>query len=208
MSRFVRNWWPPVALLVPILVVQRLWLGDYAATGHAAGHLGGATVVFGLTFVVTLIVWATPPDLRRSPALWILASAVCLAGLVLTIGNLRVVDAIGTDNWTDEQAGIRGPARPGFESGHQLAERGMWIATACALLLAGWLLWKGAVRTGPGIAAMILCVIFPPWILPGAGLLVLAVAVVVNRARRLRGDSNPACVEDADGKLIGLVESP
>jgi hypothetical protein len=208
MNRLVRNWWPPVAFLVPILVVQRMWLGDYEASGHAAGHLGGATVVFGLTFVVTLIVWATPPDLRRLPALWILASAVCLAGLVMTIGNLRVVDAIGADNWTDELAGIRGPGRPGFESGHQLAERGMWIAALCALLLAGWLLWKGAVRTGPGIAAMILCVIFPPWIFPGVGLLVVAVALVVNRARRLRGDSDPACLEDGDVSTKGLIQSP
>ena len=208
MKRLVRDWWPPVALLLPILVIQGLWLGGYQATGHAAGHLGGATAVFGLTFVVALIVWATPPDLRRRPALWILASAVCLAGLVLTIGNLRVVDAIGTDNWTDDQAGIRGPARPGFESGHELAERGMWIATACALLLVGWLLWKGAVRTGPGVAAIILCVIIPPWLLPGAGLLVVVVALVVNRARRLRGDTDPECVRDADGNVVGLIQSP
>jgi hypothetical protein len=208
MNRLVRNWWPPVAFLVPILVAQRLWLGDYEASGHAAGHLGGATVVFGLTFVVSLIVWATPRHLRRLPPLWILASAVCLAGLVITIGNLRVVDAIGTNNWTDEQAGIRGPALPGFESGHQLAERGMWIATLCALVLAGWLLWKGAVRTRPGVAAMILCVIIPPWILPGAGLAVLAVALVVNQARRLRGDSDSKRVDDANGSIIGLVESP
>ncbi len=190
MNRLVHDWWPPVVFLVPIIVVQRLWLGDYGASGHAAGHLGGATVVFALAFVVTMIVWAAPPDLRRGASLWMLASAVILAGILLTIANLRIVDAIGTDDWSDDQAGALGPARPGFESGHLLAERGMWIAVACAVLLAGWVWWKGAVGTRLAIAALILCVIFPPWIFPGAGLVVLAIALVVDRARRLRVGTN------------------
>jgi hypothetical protein len=185
-KRFVRRWWLIPAMLAPIVTVQKIWFGRYDATGHAAGHLASATAIFAITFVLTVIVWASPPQLRRSPGLWVLAAAVAIAALIPTIGNLRVVNAVGTDNWTDDQASALGALRPGFDSGHHLAERGMWIVVCCAVVLAGWLRFKHAVGSGVGIGAIVLSLIFPPWIFPGAGIIVLAIATVIKRAARLR----------------------
>ena len=185
MTRFVRLWWPIPAMLAPIISAQRIWFRRYHSTGHAAGHLGSATAIFAIAFVVATLVWASSPPLRRRPELWVLAAAVIVSALIPTIGNLRVVNAIGTDDWTDDQAGTLGSLRPGFESGHDLAERGMWIVVGFAVLLAGWLWFKHAVGNRVGSAAIILCLIFPPWIFPGAGLIVLGIATVIKRAARL-----------------------
>jgi hypothetical protein len=187
--RFAGRWWPLAGFLVPIVTIQHLWFGGYNAAGHAAGHLASASAIFGAAYVNSVIVWAARPDLRRRTGLWLLSSAMVAATIIPTIGNLRVVDAIGTDDWTDDQASARGFTRPGFASGHDLAERGMWVVVACAVLFAGWLWWRRAVGNKAGIAAIFLSVIFPPWILPGAGLVVIAIALVVDRARRLRPDA-------------------
>jgi hypothetical protein len=186
MTRFARHWWPIPAMLAPTIIAQNIWSGRYEATGHAAGHLASASAIFAITFVLAVLVWASPPQLRRSPGLWVLAAGVAIAAVVPTIGNLRVVNAVGTDNWTDDQASTLGQTRPGFESGHDLAERGMWIVVGFAVLLAGWLWFKHAISNGVGIASIILCLIFPPWIFPGAGLIVLTIATVIKRAARLR----------------------
>jgi hypothetical protein len=187
--RFARRWWPLTGFLIPIVTIQHLWFGGYNAAGHAAGHLASASAIFGVAYVISVIVWAARPDLRRRAGLWLLSSAVVAAAIIPTIGNLRVVDAIGTDNWTDDQASARGISRPGFASGHDLAERGMWVVVASAVLLAGWLWWRRAVRNKAAVAAIFLSVIFPPWILPGAGLVVIAVTILVDRARRIRPDA-------------------
>ena len=193
MTRFARQWWPIPAMLAPIVVVQTIWFGRYHATGHAAGHLASATTIFAVVFAVAVLIWASTPQLRRRPELWVLATAVMMSVLIPTIGNLRVVNAIGTDNWTDDQASARGPLRPGFVSGHDLAERWTWLVVGVAVLLAGWLWFKHAVSNGVGIAAIVLSLIFPPWIFPGAGLIVLTIATVIRRSRRLRptNDTGP-----------------
>jgi hypothetical protein len=186
MTRFARRWWPIPAMLAPIIVVQTIWFGRYHATGHAAGHLASATMIFGVTFFLAVLIWASTPQLRRRPELWVLAAAVMMSVLIPTIGNLRVVNAIGTDNWTDDQASALGPLRPGFVSGHDLAERWTWLVIGVAVLLAGWLWFKHAVSNRVGIAAIVLSLIFPPWIFPGAGLIVLTIATVIRRSGRLR----------------------
>ena len=186
MTRFARRWWPIPAMLAATVAIQNIWFGRYEATGHAAGHLASASAIFAITFVLAVLVWASPPQLRRSPGLWVLAAGVAIAAVVPTIGNLRVVNAVGSDGWTDDQASTLGQSRPGFDSGHDLAERGMWIVVGFAVLLAGWLWIKRAVSNGVGIASIVLCLIFPPWIFPGAGLIVLAIATVIKRAARLR----------------------
>lgn len=188
-ARAWRDWWPVPAMLVPVLVAQIVWFGHYHATGHAAGHLVSATTIFGVVFALAVLVWASPSLLRRRWELWVLVACVAVSALIPTIGNLRVVDAIGTRDWTDDQASANGPLRPGFGSGHDLAERGVWLVIGFAVLLAGWFWFKHGVRTGVAIAAIILSLIFPPWIFPGAGSIVLTVATVVRRARRLRQDN-------------------
>ncbi len=186
MTRFARQWWPIPAMLAPIIAAQIIWFGHYHASGHAAGHLTSATMIFGVVFALAVLVWASQPLLRRRAELWVLATAVAVSTLIPTIGNLRVVIAIGTADWTDNQASASGPSRPGFVSGHALAERGVWYVIGFAVLLAAWLWFKHAVGNGVGIAAIVLSLIFPPWIFPGAGLLVLTAATVIRRSRRLR----------------------
>ena len=193
MTRFARQWWPIPAMLAPIIVAQTIWFGRYHATGHAAGHLASATMIFGVVFALAVLIWACPPQLRCRPELWVLATAVTMSVLIPTIGNLRIVNAIGTDNWTDDQASALGPLRPGFVSGHDLAERWTWLVIGVTVLLAGWLWFKHAVSKRVGIAAIILSLIFPPWIFPGAGLIVLTISAVIRRSRRLRptNDTGP-----------------
>ena len=186
MTRFVRHWWPITAMLAVIITVQIIWFGRYHASGHAAGHLASATMIFGVVFALAVLVWASPPLLRRRPELWALAAAVAASAVIPTVGNLRVVTAIGADDWTDSQASASGPSRPGFGSGHALAERGVLYVIGFAVLLAAWLWHKHAVGKGVGLTAIVLSLIFPPWIFPGAGLIVLTVTTVIRRSRRLR----------------------
>ena len=182
-------------MLAAILAMQRLWFGRYSATsGHAAGHLGNATLAFGMTFIIAVLVWAAPSQIRRRVELWILSAAVLLSGFFATAGNLRVVDAIGNNNWSDPQAGSLGPSRPGFSSGHDLAERSSLIIVACAVLLAVWMLRRHAVATRVGIAAIVLNIIVPYWMFPGFGIIVIATAFVLAKAQRLqlnRSDDSP-----------------
>ena len=60
-------------MLAPIIMAQRIWFRRYHPTGHAAGHLGSATAIFAIAFVVATLVWASSPPLRRRPELWVLA---------------------------------------------------------------------------------------------------------------------------------------
>lgn len=186
MRRIARLWWPIPAMLAPIIVAQTIWFGRYHAKGHATGHLASATTIFAVVLVLAVLVWASPPQLGRRPELWLLAIAVAVSVLIPTIGNLRVVNAIGTDNWTDDQASALGSSRPGFDSGHDLAERGVWFVIAFAVLLTAWVWFKHGVSNRVGTTAIILDLIFPPWIFPGAGLIVLTIGIVIRRARRLR----------------------
>ena len=60
---------PLVGILAALIAVQVWWARGYSATGHASGHLSSATVVFGMAFVLSAIVWALPSRVRRRPAL-------------------------------------------------------------------------------------------------------------------------------------------
>jgi hypothetical protein len=184
-NRFVRAWWPIPAMFGSIIVIWIVWFGRYHAAGHAAGHLTSASGIFGLTFIIAVLVWAAPPQLRRGPILWVLAVATVASMVPATIGNLRVVNAIGVDNWTDNEASARGTARPGFTSGHELVERWVWPVIGFAVLLAGWFWYKHAVGRGVGITSILLSLIVPSWMIPGAGLIVLTVATVLRRSSRL-----------------------
>ena len=183
-ARIAVSWWPIAAFLAVALIAQQLVLGRYYAVGHAGDHLSSAGVLFPMNAVLGVILWVSLKA-RRSPGVWMLGG-VLLAGLLIVMkGNLEVVDAIGTENWTDEQAGIFGDARPGFTSGHDLASTGSLITIGSALLMIGLMMLQKTVRPAVGIAAFVMCVLCPPWIIPGFGLVVVAIAVCVTRARVL-----------------------
>lgn len=184
MKTFARNWWPIPVMFASVIAAQIVWSNRTdRAGGHAATHFTSASVVFGIAFFVAVLIWAAPTNVRHRVELWLLAAALLTAATFDTIGNLRVVDAIGTNTWSDAQAGALGPLQPGFTSGHDLAEHAAWFTVIAAVLLAAWLWRRHAVSAGVAVGAIIVSVIFPYWIFPGAGLVVLVIASVVARAR-------------------------
>ena len=191
----VRDWWPVPAFLVPIVVVQAVWTGGYDVEGHAAGHLSSATAVFPMAFMAATLLWALPADGRRDPALWLLLAAALAGTVVVLAGNLRVVDALAGDQWSDGDAGRLEATGPGLESGHDLAAQGAYLAVAATMLLAG-LLWRRRLASPRAAAgAAFLSLLVPPWIAPGFGIVVLVVAAGAARARRLsraRSSAGPA----------------
>ena len=68
----VGRWWPVPLFLAVIVAVQVTSFSRYDAAGHAGGHLSSATAVFGLTFVVAVLLWAQPRAVLQRPELWFL----------------------------------------------------------------------------------------------------------------------------------------
>lgn len=182
-TTFVARWWPVAALLATTVVLQILWLGRYDVTGHAAGHLASAAAAFPMAFFVAVLVWALPGPARRDPWLWIVLVAIAVGVLAMAAAHADVVDAIGSDDWTDAEAAALGPARPGFESGHQLSERGALGSVAATIGLAVVLWRRGRVSGRVAVGAAVLSVVFPYWVFPGLGVVVLAVSLARGRAR-------------------------
>jgi hypothetical protein len=175
----LRSWWPVAAFLVPVLVAQTLWSGRYEVAGHAADHLQSATPVFPMIFLSAVLLWALPGRGRRDRLLWLLLAAAITSCLVVLVGNVRVIAAIDGATWTDAQASQLGPARPGFASGHDLAQLGAWGAVLTAMLAAGLLWQRRLVSAKIAAAAAVVSLVVPSFIAPGAGMVVLVVSAVV-----------------------------
>jgi len=179
----VRRWWPIVAFIAAALALQTILLREYDAHGHAAAHLSSAKVVFFGSALIAIVLWSTP-SARRYPDVWIACGAWIAALVGVAIGNLRVVDAIGGADWTDEQADALGAGLRGFESGHDLSEISSWLGIAAAIVLTMVLVIRRQVGTGVAIGAVVFSLVFPRWIIPGAGVLIVAVALCIARGRR------------------------
>jgi hypothetical protein len=192
---FLCDWWPVAALLLPVLVVQTVWSTRYDVAGHAADHLQSATPVFPMVWLCAVLLWALPRRGRRDLLLWLLVAAAVASCLVVLAGNVRVINAIGGATWSDAQASEFGPARPGFDAGHDLAGLGAWGAVLATMLMAGLLWLRRLVSAGVAAAAAAISLVFPHFIAPGAGVVILVVAVAVARSRdlgRVRGHSRPS----------------
>ena len=171
-------------MLAVVVVAQSVWSSGYDPRGHAAAHLAGAGSGVAAAFVAGVLVWAVTPAARRRPELWVLAGLLVAAGLLDTVGNVQVVDAIGDRDWTDAEAGALGASQPGFEEGHELADLGGWGLKVGSLLLAAWLWWRGEIGRVVAAIAIVVAVIAPPWFLAGLGALVATAGVLAQRARR------------------------
>ena len=78
---------------------------------------------------------------------------------------------------------------------------GEWATLAAVILLTIVLLWRGVVRRGPAIAAVVVSLVIPAHLIPGAGIFVLARDVCFQRARRLSRSPEPAA------ELVGTSAS-
>lgn len=174
----VRSWWPLPALVATALTSQQLLLTSrYDVGGHAAEHLTGASAPFMAAAILCILAWTTPLARRQVDVLVI--GGIWFATTVLVmLGNLRVVDDLVAAGHASTPTG----SVPDVAD-HSLANASVWYAAAAALLLVA--AWRRHRHIGNGatVAAVVATVIIPPWIIPGAGVIVLAIIGLVTRAR-------------------------
>jgi hypothetical protein len=154
----------------------------YDVGGHAAGHLASASAPFMAVAVAGILVWSTPAARRRLDVLLATAAWVTATVLVL-IGNLRVVD----DLVAAGHAYTPTSSVPDIAD-HALANSSGWYAWVAALLVLGVWRLRSLIGNRLTIGAVVISIVVPPWITPGAGVIVLAIARLVGRARERRAD--------------------
>jgi hypothetical protein len=178
-SRFahiVREWWPVPAFVAGALLAQRLLVSSrYDVGGHAAEHLAGATAPFMAAAVLSMLFWATPRP-RHQIDLLVVAGVWFATTLLVMFGNLRVVDDLVAAGYSRTPTG----SVPDVAD-HSLANSSVWYAEVAALLLVA--AWRRHIGNRATIGAVVATVIIPPWIIPGAGVIVLAIVCLVKRGR-------------------------
>jgi hypothetical protein len=151
----------------------------YDVSGHAAGHLSSATAPFAAFAAVIILLWATPA--ARKQAGVVIACLAWLAATVLVlVGNVRVVDEL-------VEAGLGHAPTEDLPdvADHGLANLAPWLAVVSAVAMAGALWRCGHVSPRVAVGAGVLSVVFPPWIIPGAGVVVLVVARCIAKGRSM-----------------------
>ncbi|MEP7201946.1 MAG: hypothetical protein ABI894_05015 [Ilumatobacteraceae bacterium] len=178
----VRRWWPVAALLAASIVVQKVFVESrYDVSGHAGEHLLSAMVVFPAVALVAILLYATPA--ARTQMLVLAASAVWLAATVVVfVGNIRVVDALVDAGMAHTPTSQLVPTST-VESAHDLANLAPWLAVLAALALTCALWMYRHISGRVAIGAAVLCAVFPPWIFPGGGVLVVTVARCIAMTR-------------------------
>jgi hypothetical protein len=181
-----RRWAPFGLLLVAPAVGALVDLLVSGPRGHWSGHVGsGAAAAGQLLAVVAGAVLAR----RRLNVLLVVLLAVVAVGLVLeVVGNQRVAASIWQTSYGDEEAAAIGPSFEGFESGHELAGTGDMLVVLGGLAFA---LALGALRrVGPGVAvAGVVLSLFPPWILPAVGMVLLLAFLLRGSRRAVRSEA-------------------
>lgn len=179
-TRVVREWWPVPVLLAGGVVAQQVLLNSrYDVGGHAAEHLGSASAPFMAVAVLAIVFWATP-GARRQVELLAAAGLWFGATIAVMVGNLRVIDDLVAAGHSHTPTG----SVPDVAD-HSLANSSLWYAAAVALLLPIAFRLRGHIGNRATIGAVV-AMIFPPWIIPGAGVVALAIVRCVARARNHR----------------------
>jgi hypothetical protein len=174
----VRDWWPAPAFIAGALLAQQLLLSSrYDVGGHAAEHLAGATAPFMAAAVLSILFWATPRA-RHQIDLLVTAGVWFATTLLVMVGNLRVVDDLVAAGYSRTPTG----SVPDVAD-HSLANSSVWYAEVAALLLVAAWRRRRHIGNRATIGAVVATVIIPPWIIPGAGVIVLAIVRLVKRSR-------------------------
>jgi len=180
-----------VVLAGSIVVQKLLFESRYDVSGHAAGHLSSATAPFGAFAFVAILLWTTPTGRRQLDVL-----AACIAWLATTVlvlvGNVRVVDAL-----VDHGLGHAPTTGLPNVADHGLANVAPWLAVVAAIVMAVVFWQRGHVSPKVAIGSALLSLVFPPWIIPGAGVLVLVVARCIAYERSFKGASGLLTAVDA-----------
>ena len=187
LSRIVRTWWPLPALIATALTAQQLLVSSrYDVGGHAAEHLTGASAPFMAAAVLSILVWTTPLA-RRQVDLLVIGGIWFATTLLVMLGNLRVVDDLVAAGYSSTPTG----SVPDVAD-HSLANSSAWYAAAAALVFVA--AWRRRRHSGnrATIGAVVATVIIPPWIIPGAGVIVLAIVRLVKRRRVVNSVPSPS----------------
>jgi hypothetical protein len=177
LTRVVRGWWPvPVFVATAVLGQVLLLNARYDVAGHAGEHLASASAPFLAAAMLGVLFWATPGARRQVDALF--AAALWLAAtLVVMVGNLRVVDdLIAAGHGSTPTSDVPEVAD------HSLANAAPTYGVAAGLVLVAVYRWRRHVGNRALFGA-ILAMVFPPWLIPGAGVVVLTFVRCVGRAR-------------------------
>ena len=174
----VRALWPVPALIAAALIAQQLLVTSrYDVGGHAAEHLTGASAPFMAAAILGILFWTT--TLARHQADLLVIGGVWFATtLLVMVGNLRVVDDLVAAGYSHTPTG----SVPDIAD-HSLANSSVWYAAVAALVLVAAWRRRRHIGNRATIGAVVATVIIPPWIIPGAGVIVLAIVRVVQRSR-------------------------
>lgn len=185
-----RRWWPVPALMALSFAAQKaLFESRYDVSGHAAEHLSSATAPFAAAVLIGTLLFLTPQTIRpiRQPIVFIAMASWLASTVLVLVGNVRVVDALiqaGMAHTPTSQLIERGSV----DSAHSLANLAPWFGVLAALALTVAFWHYEHVSRRVAIGAGVLNVIFPPWIIPGAGVFVLTIARGVAYQRTLKSE--------------------
>jgi hypothetical protein len=163
-----RNWWPVPAFIALSVLVQTRFMSRYDVGGHAAEHLQSSTAPLMAAAVIGILVWATPGALRQADIM-LAAIAWFATTVAVSVGNLRVVNQLVSAGY-----GFTPTSSVPDIADHSLANTSIWWAVAAAVVLVAAFRRRhhiGNTATAGACFAMIV----PPWVIPGAGVIVLAV---------------------------------
>ena len=149
-------------------------MSRYDVSGHARGHLAGASAPFFAFALIAILLYVTPRA-RRRPLVLVACAAWFVSTVCVLVGNVRVVDALidaGLERVPTSEIVVEGPVA----AAHSLADAAPWWAVATSIAVVVALFAGRQVSRRVAIGAGVLSVVFPPWIIPGAGMIVLVIA--------------------------------
>ena len=173
----LRRWWPVGLSLVVAIALQTVLNSRYDVSGHAAEHLGSASAVFPGIVLCTTILWCTPRA-RRDVAALVSLAAWFAATIAVLLGNLRVVDDL-----VDAGAGHVPTSQVPDVADHGLADLAPWLGVVASLAVIVALRRLGQISLNTAIGAGVASILVFPWLFPGFGVVVVAVARAVAHGR-------------------------